>query len=217
VVGGIVAGALIGSFSGVGAFITSNILTGTNPVQPAGGSINSQVHSSFIIDASNPDAPLTEGGLLGDLFDSGRLTVDPQSKTATWKQTGDIELAFTPDPSGTMLHIDGHLGTVEAHLQVNQMDEQLPKDAVGVCTHGTLGGLPYMVDSVFTMDTTLHGSETNHGQIVATGRLGDAEISKRYDLTMAGQGGKAQLTANGQGVVAGVPVQITVEAHTAQK
>lgn len=217
VITAIVAGAFIGGSNGVMTMVAANIQTGSNPEQNS--DLSSRATSSFTIDPKDQQKPITSGGLLGNLFDSGSLTVDMEHKTATWKQVGDIELTFSAEEKkegGPNLRVDGHLGTVEAHLQFHQMDEDLPKDAFGICTHGTLGGQPYMVDSVFTVSEMKRGdSSSAKAHISASGRLGDAAISKEYDVIASQDGQDASLAINGQGTVAGVPVKVDVEAHIA--
>jgi len=201
-----------------GAIASADILTGTNAQPASGGSLSNEVRSTFIIHPDNQQQPVTEGGLLGDLFDSGKLQVDLKAQTITWAQTGDIALTMTIDEKNSIVHVDGHMGTVDAHLQMKSIDSKaLPKDSFGIHTDGTLGGQSYLVDTVFTIASmgNKDGGTGIAASISAHGKLGDADIQKDYTLTGSQKGDTAQLDVHGKGVVAGVPTQVDVEAHLA--
>jgi hypothetical protein len=218
VLSAIVIGAVIGGGSAAGVLVTADILTGTDAVRPDGATIANGVRSSFQINTKDTATPITEGGLLGDRFDAGSLTVDQATKTATWRQAGDIELVFTPDAAANgKVKVDGHLGTVEAHLAIAQIEESLPGNSLGIRAEGTLGGEAYNVDTTLTIASMGRNGEgaSASASMSARGKLGSDDIAKDYTLSAEQNGQGASMTVHGTGKVGAVPIQIDVEAHIA--
>lgn len=211
----IVGGALFGS-APHGAIATASVLTGTSAQPPAGGSISNQITETFIFSGKDQPIPVTEGGLQGDVFDSGKLTIDVQKNVATWTQLPGTELNLVPDDKTGALHIDGHLGSVETHLTANQIEKGLPNDTFGIHSEGKLGDQAFSSDTLFTVTSFSQHKDAVTANISTKGKLGDADIQKDYQVSgMIQDDSHAQLTVHGQGVVAGVPVKIDAEAHIA--
>ncbi len=211
----IVLGALMPAMAQtpLAAYIDVSIVTGTNGQMPPNGpgADPGQIGENIIVDPGNQQRPIVESGIVGQKFTYNSVTADAQGNPSLQGNVENLAITSGTDKS---LHLDGTIGTVEAHVVLSKIDQPDPQKANlffggGIHAEGTLGGQKYVSDTTFG-----EGSEPNTMAINVKGKLGEADITKTYSMKVSqdGSGNLKGVTAQttGQGIVAGVPEQVTV-------
>ncbi|MGE0490359.1 MAG: hypothetical protein AB7S38_14215 [Vulcanimicrobiota bacterium] len=158
------------------------------------------------------------GGLVGgyvamNYFMAGELSVDQGKHVATWRETfgsTDVELNFSVDEGSQQLTMDGHLGSVPAHLVYTGVQTAAGGAVINV--EGILGGQDYK------MQTSLDTIPTDQGQstfnISTRGNVGDLTVDKTYQgqVDIDQEGRTVGLTIDGSGQNAGHQQTVNVRA-----
>jgi hypothetical protein len=197
------------------AYVDANILTGTNALPAPAGTTPNQATVTYIIDPTNQNTPLREGGIVGSRFDSNALSMDPKAGTAQFTgPNSPVNLTFSSSQSSTpCVNMDGSLGAVDAHIAFSALPQTTLDGAqqIGFHAEGTLGGQAYVSDTIINSDGSPNATMT------VRGKLGDKVISKDYTMSADTDpnGGAQTLHAIGKGVNAGVPEQVDVRLRMA--
>lgn len=205
VVGALVVGSLIGAQSQVAVMVHTHLLTGTTPDPVPSGAVRDprfECALDFAIDPTNAAQPIYESGMLGGRFDTGSLSVDPDTHRVHFDS-----LYLSKDDATQAVHVDGSLGPVATHLIATLSDDpSLPPGTLAVHTEGTLGDKPYTLDTRFAL------GDDGRGSITARGALDGAPITKDYAFNIDPDG---RMALSGGGVVAGVPTHLDASLEMA--
>ena len=209
---------------GIAVAIFSGMAGGSTPAIEIGYQKQSganDVNLQYTIETKG-DQPLTLSGSYNGQPASGALVIDNSNAGVGWTSklgTNSEDYRFSADvePKDAALHLDGTLGSVEAHLAfhvLGDMENPNPDTIHGYKVDGTLGGVPYEATTLFHLNQQALANPDGHidvGTMDTTGNLGGLSIDKHYivsaDVEQDSRNGVATIV--GSGVNAGVPYSST--------
>lgn len=173
-----------------------------------------EMHGLVHGDLSKPQHPLSGGGVYNGYFVASDLKVDAQKQSAAFHELiggneNPVDLALNAD--GQKLHVNGKMGTVDVDLHFSSATPSKKDGSASIHAEGKLGGQDYV------LDTTIESDASGKSKMVSRGKLGEAAISKDYEIVSKQDGGNVRMSIKGSGTIAGRPESVQVDLGVSSK